>query len=368
MTRTAARRSRLTPRLAVAVTAFAVAVALLVAGLLGALSGPSPVRPVTPGRAVDAFFTTYMRPDGRVVRTDQGGDTVSEGQAYAMLMAAALDERHRFDLAWGWTESHLMRPDGLLAWRWAGGAVTGHQPASDADVGAAAALVVAARRFSDPAFLGDARRLAASIVSQEVAPSAQGPTLVAGPWARQPTEYVDPSYLSPEEIDDLAGALGGTWYALAGSASAELMTLTAGGTLPSDWAVTSPGGRVRPANPPSPSGAPVRFGFDAARAPIWMAASCSGPLRSAAAGLLPALQRGGGEVELDLGGRPAPGVRHPVGLLAEAAGEYAAGRTSAAWALVNQARRDNAAHPSYYGSAWVALTAIDFDHLLQPCS
>jgi hypothetical protein len=37
-----------------------------------------------PGSAA-AFLATYARPDGRVVRPDQGGDTVSEGQAYGTL-------------------------------------------------------------------------------------------------------------------------------------------------------------------------------------------------------------------------------------------------------------------------------------------
>jgi endoglucanase len=50
--------------------------------------------------ASQAFLGAYLDAGGRVVRRDQGGDTVSEGQAYAMLVAAATGDRQRFDLAW----------------------------------------------------------------------------------------------------------------------------------------------------------------------------------------------------------------------------------------------------------------------------
>src|SRR6266571_1756749 len=43
--------------------------------------------------SAQAFLDGYIDPDGRVVRRDQGGDTVSEGQSYAMLTAVALGDR-----------------------------------------------------------------------------------------------------------------------------------------------------------------------------------------------------------------------------------------------------------------------------------
>src|SRR5579875_560781 len=74
----------------------------------------------TPARAGDAaaFLATYVTTDGRVVRPDQGGDTVSEGQAYALLIAEASGDAARFATVWNWTRTHLLRPDGLLAWHW----------------------------------------------------------------------------------------------------------------------------------------------------------------------------------------------------------------------------------------------------------
>jgi len=48
------------------------------------------------------------------MRPDQGGDTVDEGQAYRMLIAAAIGDSRRVDQIWGWTKSNLRRPDGLI--------------------------------------------------------------------------------------------------------------------------------------------------------------------------------------------------------------------------------------------------------------
>ena len=50
-------------------------------------SSPPPAQPNVM-RAGQFFLRRYVDGDGRVVRRDQGGDTVSEGQAYGMLIAA----------------------------------------------------------------------------------------------------------------------------------------------------------------------------------------------------------------------------------------------------------------------------------------
>ena len=60
------------------------------------------------------FLDDYVETDGRVVRRDEGGDVVSEGQAYGMLIAAAVGDETRFRSIWKWTKTHLRRADGLL--------------------------------------------------------------------------------------------------------------------------------------------------------------------------------------------------------------------------------------------------------------
>lgn len=308
---------------------------------------------LTPAATVNAFVRGYVGSDGRVARRDQGGDTVSEGQAYALLMTAAVGDRPTFDAVWGWARRNLMQPDGLLAWHWVDGAVADPEAASDADVDAAAALALAARRFGDPAYLVAGRTLAHAIASREVGSSIDGPTLVAGPWATQSPEYVDPSYLDPGELSELADSYGSPWPSVAEAARIQLSSLTSSGSLPTDWAEIGSDGQVHPASPPGSPGSPAQFGYDAVRVPIWMATSCSAPLRNAAKQLLPGLERAGG-----LG---------PVDTIAIAAARWATGAHSAAWGELNQADRANRAHPTYYTTALIALTTLSFDHRLTSC-
>src|SRR5581483_4295001 len=47
--------------------------------------------------AAYSFLDSYTTDGGRIQRTDQGGDTVGEGQAYGMLAAAAVGDEQRFD-------------------------------------------------------------------------------------------------------------------------------------------------------------------------------------------------------------------------------------------------------------------------------
>ena len=298
----------------------------------------------------------YVTRAGQVIRRDQGGDTVSEGQAYAMLMAAAIGDRPTFVSVWGWTQAHLLLPNGLLAWRWRGGAVADPQAASDADVGAAAALAMAARRFGDPSFLSAGRRLAASAASLEVGPTATGPTLVAGPWAVEPAEYVNPSYLNPGELSALAASYGRPWPDVANTARGELVSLSSRGALPPDWAVIGSDQQIHPAATPGSTGGSATFGFDAVRVPIWMSTSCSAPVLSAAARLVPGLERPNSDVG-----------RTSVGLVALAAAKWAAGDHGAARTVLERAVRANRRYPSYYATALIALTTLSFDQLLEPC-
>jgi hypothetical protein len=50
--------------------------------------------------ATERFFAEYVDADGRVVRHDQGGDTVSEGQSYAMQLALGNGDAASYGSAW----------------------------------------------------------------------------------------------------------------------------------------------------------------------------------------------------------------------------------------------------------------------------
>lgn len=312
----------------------------------------------SPEAAAERFLDDYLGPDGRVVRHDQGGDTVSEGQAYAMLVAVALGDRERFDLAWGWTRAHIQRPDGLLAWHWAGGLVRDSEPASDADLDAARALVLATERFGAPGYGAEGARIAEAILREETARTPGGLVLVAGPWARGATVRVNPSYFSPRAFADLARASGDTrWNVLAAASSRLVDALTSSGLgIAPNWAVVDGLGAASPA--PGPGDAPS-WGLDAARIQPRFAEACSGADRALAARAWPFLREltRGGDVAIDysLDGRPLSTAVNPLGLVAAAGAAAAAGETGERDALLDRAEALGQAHPTYYGAAWIAL-------------
>jgi len=311
--------------------------------------------------ATRAFLRAYVDPDGRVVRRDQGGDTVSEGQAYGMLLAVAFDDHARFASIWRWTRDHLMLPDGLLASHWADGRVTSALPATDADLDAAQALVLAAQRFSVPAYRRQGAALARSILARETAITPVGPVLVAGPWARTEPAVVNPSYFSPRAYADLARVdPDPRWRMLVGSSRAVVARLIGSDgssparALPPDWAAVPPAHPI--ANPGNPYGGPSgTSSFDAVRVAVRFAASCRTADRRLAAALWPLYRAAPGRDAYSLSGTPLTHLTHAASFVAAAAAARAAGHPAVAARLLDDAQAANRAHPTYYGAAWLAL-------------
>jgi endoglucanase len=311
------------------------------------------------------FLDHYELSSGRVVRWDQGDDTVSEGEAYAMLLSVAAGDRSRFDEAWGWTRAHLLEPDGLLAWHWARGQVLSSEPAADADVDAAYALELAAERFHEPTDLSVATAMATGIAADETVATPTGRVLAAGPWAVGPPSFANPSYASPSELAALAELPGQAqpFGALAVGARALVAQVLKTNALPPDWVELTSGTPVDVT--PQGGAADDRYGFDAVRLPIRWAASCAAGDRRAAAALWPSLgppaARGRDTVDLGLrrGREQSRGaVSSPVGLVAAAASGWAAGHRAGALALLAHAEALNRAHSTYYSSAWIALGRV----------
>ena len=159
--------------------------AATVAGCAGGASGSRPAgQDSTAQRSAAAFLAAYVRADGRVARPDQGDDTVSEGQAYGLLLAEVADEPAVFGRIWQWTQDHLQLSGGLFGYHAdTAGHLLSAQPASDADLLIAWALL----RYQGP----DAaerhqagQQVAAAVLAQEVTTGPGGtPVLTAGPWA-----------------------------------------------------------------------------------------------------------------------------------------------------------------------------------------
>jgi endo-1,4-beta-D-glucanase Y len=318
------------------------------------------------------FLDGYVAPNGRVSRRDQGGDTVSEGQAYAMLLAVALRDKVLFDRVWNWTREHLQRPDGLLSWHWRNGRVLDRQSAADADLDAARALLLASERFAEPGYRRDALHIARAILAKETAWKFGRVLLVAGPWARSMPLAINPSYFSPRAFQELLAATHNRrWIELTKGAHWSLAELTDNPPrLPPDWATARAKELFATASPGDDDGHPV-YGLDAARGIVRFAESCGASSRGFAASAWPFLQKestDGVASSYSLSGERESEEQHPVSMVAAAAAAHAAGAHKASSRLLDRAENLEERFPSYYGAAWVALGRTMLASLLGDCS
>jgi endoglucanase len=310
--------------------------------------------------AVAAFLATCVQPDCRVYRPDQGGDTVSEGQAYGLLLAEVAGQPAVFGRIWQWTQDHLQLHGGLFGYHAdAAGHLLSAQPASDADLLIAWALL----RYQGP----DAaerhqagQQVAAAVLRQEVTTGPGGaPVLTAGPWATGRPASLDPSYWALPALTGLARLTGDQeWQQLADEAVALTNHLTAGGRdLPPDWAQLADGGVLTPAAAPNGSEPQAEYGLDAERTVVWFAVSCD-PRARALAGRWWALLREPGRAQamaLRPNGVIIDPAAAPLPLVAAAAAAQTVGQQSVGPRLLQRASAQQHSHPTYYGGAWAAL-------------
>jgi len=325
-------------------------------------------------QAVGRFLDTYVRPTGRVYRPDQHGDTVSEGQAYGLLLAEVSGRYDLFGRIWHWTRYHLQERDGLFAFHAdAAGRVLSPNPASDADLLIAWALL----RYGGPAAAGindDGSRVAEAILTHEVTsfgPRAI-PILTAGPWATGSPATLNPSYWSLPAMTSLASLTGNhEWLRLAAGAVAVTARLTRNGALlPPDWAMISADEKLRPTSAPDGSASRPQYGLDAQRTDVWFASSCVPQAQTLAARWWPVLRSPARSkaLALYLNGTirtPEPSV---LPLAASAATAHAANDAAASSQLLSAAVFRDRRQPRYYGGAWAALglTLLD-SNLLSGC-
>src|SRR5215472_12883274 len=258
------------------------------AGCGGAATATSPQQ-----QAVARFLARYAQPDGRVVRLDQGSDTVSEGQAYGMLLAEVAGDDATFRRIWGWTHDHLRLRSGLFAFHTnAAGKVVSQQAASDADLLIAWALL----RYRGPSAAArhrDGRQVAAAILAHEVTTGPGGvPVLAAGPWATGRPASLDPSYWSLSAMQGLARLTGNAeWSRMAAGAVTMTRQLTQNGRLlPPDWAELTKAGALRGEPAPSGTQPQTQYGLDAQRVVAWFAGSCDAQAKALAARWWPLLR------------------------------------------------------------------------------
>jgi endoglucanase len=337
----------------------------------GAPSNASPTELAT--NAAYSFLNAYTTDGGRIQRTDQGGDTVGEGQAYGMLAAVAVGDQQRFDSIWSWTEKNMQDRDGLLAFHWVGGRVVDSDPAADADLDAARALLLAGCRFDRPDLRSAGVRIGDSVLARETARAGSIDVLLAGPWAKMGSHLVfNPSYVDPTTLDALANATGDARFRAVAAGSAQLVNeLTR--PLPPDWSIVNAAtGQTMPVSAASSTTGPGMFTYDAPRTLVRFAAGAD-PVGSAAVarawGVFRYTQAQDIVTEHQLSGAAVGTSHDAVTLVAAAGAAKAAGDTAAVLPLLAEAQQLNAQHTTYYGAAWVALGRLMLTtNLLQPCS
>lgn len=160
----------------------------------------------------------FILSTGQVIRPENNNDTVSEGQAYAMLLAVNMGDKTTFDKCFTWTEQNLSRlqsgsslyggPDNLLAWHWLpqGGVQSdGWNAAADADGDYANALLLAYEKWGQSNYLSKAIAVINDILAKEVY-LPTGLTNLAflkpGNWGEgniygHQGIFINPSYFSP---------------------------------------------------------------------------------------------------------------------------------------------------------------------------
>ena len=160
-----------------------------------------------------SYCRHFIKSDGQVIIPEEGGGTISEAQAYALLRAVWANDAPVFTRVYAWTYKNLSRVhthgDSLLAWRWGrlpdgSWGVLDANSATDGDLDYALALVLAHRLGwrappDLPDYREEARRVQADILAKEVVALPGGDVLLTpGNWHEPAPPYlVNPSYFSP---------------------------------------------------------------------------------------------------------------------------------------------------------------------------
>ncbi|MEN0060814.1 MAG: glycosyl hydrolase family 8 [Myxococcota bacterium] len=241
----------------------------------GAPPGRSELR-----RAFSDYIDRFVQPDGRVVDHAAGGITTSEGQSYALVRAVWSNDRDSFDRVRQWMRDNLQHgdPTALPAWKWGqqpdgSWGILDQNPATDADLFVAYALILGAERWGAPDMQAQALAILERVWNEETAVVDGHRVLLPGPWAaNKPVLRLNPSYSLPfayrvfakvDTAHDWASFVDDTYWMF------DAVTNDLG--LQPDWVwMDATTGQVVPA--PDGEVEQLGFGFEAMRVPWTLAA------------------------------------------------------------------------------------------------
>ncbi len=160
----------------------------------------------------DSYRRRFIQRDGRVIDYEASDRSTSEGQAYAMLRAVLIDDSATFALTLNWGDNNLRRlkdskpVDSLWAWKWGRKADGSWGPiddnfASDGDIDAITALILASRRWNRPEYLKIAKTKLQDLWKYSTVVGQDKRYLLPGPktaFVKKSSEIIlNPSYFAP---------------------------------------------------------------------------------------------------------------------------------------------------------------------------
>lgn len=198
---------------------------------------------------------------GKVIRPENGNDTVSEGIGYGMLIGVFMDDQPMFDTLWSFAKSHF-DGKGLMTWCIASGqanSCSGSGSATDGDEDMAYALLMASKQWGGGTYASDAATLISNIFTHEVS----GNILEGGDGFNNANE-LDPSYFAPSYYRAFAAVDSGhDWMGVLDESYTVLAAATGSDGLVPNWVNTS-GTGISSVD----SARGIYFGYDACRIPF----------------------------------------------------------------------------------------------------
>lgn len=240
----------------------------------------------------EAFKTHFIQDDGRVIDRTDGARSTSEGQAYGLFFALVANDQETFAAILSWTVQNLAKgrlSEHLPAWLWGqrengSWAVVDPNPASDADLWIAYALLEAARLWDVPQYAVIADQLLALIARDEVVRTEDGSTLLLpapdGFTMKDGRYRLNPSYVPEFQFAYLAAHQPeGPWQAINDNHRALVRSLAEASGLVSDWVVYGPEGLT------FPEGTEPQGSYDAIRVYLWAGLTPDSQVLSAVHGM-----------------------------------------------------------------------------------
>lgn len=184
----------------------------------------------------DAYVTSCGSGVYRV-KFDDNSSTVSEGIAYGMLLSVYADDKDLFDGLWQYYQNN-MNGNHVMNWKISGcSGVSGSNGATDAELDAAMALIIAAEQWGSSSYTSAAKALIQNIKTYEMA--SDGQTLNGDAWGNT-NSCRNPSYFAPAYYAEFANVdtdNGTFWSTTAISASNKILSANMNSTsgLVSNW-------------------------------------------------------------------------------------------------------------------------------------